>query len=283
MASRQVHQLRYVILADTRFGILNQTPVVPDEFPGGPGGAGYGDVHHCHVQSPQRTSWGIVALAMKIRTHLVLLGLVILIPMVAFAVVAVVALDRQQRAAVERGAVETSRALSPALDRELSGMLATLSTLATARSLERNDLTAFYEDARRVHASRPEWNTILLIAPTGQLVMDTYFPFGLALPRIVERESFETVLRTGAPSVGPVQFGPISQQYASAIRVPIRRNGRIVYVLTGVIEVGAIQRLLSTQQIPEAWIGTVFDSKQTMVARTHGAEQFVGRACRPSS
>ena len=218
---------------------------------------------------------------MKIRTHLVLLGLAILIPMVIFAVIAVVALDRQQRAAVERGAVETSRALSQAVDRELNGMLATLSTLATARSLERNDLTAFYEDARRVHASRPEWNTILLIAPTGQLVLDTFFPFGTVLPRIVERDSFEMVLRTGAPSVGPVQFGPISQQFASAIRVPVRRNGRIVYVLTGVLEVRTIQRLLSAQQIPEAWIGTVFDSKQTVVARTHGAEQFVGRSVSP--
>jgi CHASE1-domain containing sensor protein len=107
---------------------------------------------------------------MKIRTHLVILGLAVLIPMTVFAIIAVVALDRQQRAGVERGAVETARALSHAVDRELSGMLATLHTLATARSLERDDLAAFHADARRVLASRPEWNTILLIAPTGQLV-----------------------------------------------------------------------------------------------------------------
>src|SRR5262245_59138419 len=121
---------------------------------------------------------------MKIRTHLVILGLAILVPMIAFAVIAVVALDREQRAGVQRGAVETTRALGQAVDRELNGMLATLHTLATARSLERNDVPAFYKDARRVLASRPEWNTIRLIDPTGHLVMDTFFPFGTALPRI---------------------------------------------------------------------------------------------------
>jgi PAS domain S-box-containing protein len=218
---------------------------------------------------------------MKIRTHLVILGLAMLAPMIAFAILAVVALDRQQRTVVERGAVETARALSHAVDRELSGMLATLHTLGTARSLERDDLAAFYADARRVLASRPEWSTIILIAPTGQLLMDTFFPFGTPLPRIVERDSFETVLRTGQPVVGPIRFGPMSQQFASAIRVPIRRNGRIVYVLTGVLEIRALERLLSAQRIPEDWVGTVFDSNRTVVARTRGAEQFVGRTVSP--
>src|SRR5262249_36199653 len=167
------------------------------------------------------------------------------------------------------------------VDRELSGMLATLHTLGTARSLERDDLAAFYEDARRVLARRPEWNTIILIAPTGQLVMDTYFPFGTALPRLVDRDSFETVLRTGQPVVGPVRFGPISQQFACAIRVPITRAGRVAYVLTGVLEVRAIQQLLSAQRIPAEWVGTVFDSRRTVVARTRGAEQLVGRPVSP--
>src|SRR5262245_46723563 len=119
---------------------------------------------------------------MKIRSYLVVLGLAILLPMLVFAIVEMIVLDRQQRASVQRGAVETARALSQAVDRELGRMLATLQTLGAARSLERDDLAAFYEDARRVLTRRPEWNTIILIAPTGQLVMDTHFPFGTPLP-----------------------------------------------------------------------------------------------------
>ena len=59
------------------------------------------------------------ALTMRIRTYLLVFAVAILLPMIAFAVVAVVAIDRQQRAAVERGGVETARALMSAIDREL--------------------------------------------------------------------------------------------------------------------------------------------------------------------
>ena len=73
---------------------------------------------------------------MKIRTYLLVFALAMLLPMIAFSAIAVIDFDRQQRAAVERGGVETARALVNAVDRELSASLTTLQTLATARSLE---------------------------------------------------------------------------------------------------------------------------------------------------
>jgi hypothetical protein len=91
--------------------------------------------------------------------------------------------------------------------------------------------------------------------------MDLSFPFGTPLPRIVERESFEAVMRTGQPAIGPVVLGPISRRVAFPIRVPIVRNGRIVYVLTG------------SRQF--------YDSTRSVAARTRGAEQFVGRSVSP--
>ena len=218
---------------------------------------------------------------MRIRTYLFILGLVILAPMVAFAVMAVLALDWQQRVGVQRGAVETARALTNAVDRELSGVMTTLETLGTARSLGRDDLAAFHEDARRLLATRTEWNTIILIAPTGQLVVDAFFPFGTVLPRLVERESFETILRTGLPTVGALRRGPLTGRFASAVRVPVMRDGRIAYVLTGVVEVTAIQQILGRQQIPPDWVSTVFDQDGTVVARTRNAEAFVGQRVSP--
>jgi len=54
--------------------------------------------------------------------------------------VVVVAFDRQQRAAVELGAMETARALMNAVDRELTGSIAALEALASARGLDHDDL-----------------------------------------------------------------------------------------------------------------------------------------------
>ncbi len=217
---------------------------------------------------------------MKIRTYLLVFALAMLLPMIAFSAIAVIAFDRQQRAAVERGGVETARALVNAVDRELSASLTTLQTLATARSLERGDLAMFQEDARRVLARQRSWITITLFAPTGRRVMDLATPASTALTDPVEPESFQTVLRTARPAIGRITAGPRGRQ-AFAVRVPVVRDGAVVSVLTGVIEPAAIAQILTTQHIPTDWVGTVFDSTRTVVARTRGIEEFIGRSVSP--
>jgi signal transduction histidine kinase len=217
---------------------------------------------------------------MRIRTYLLIFALVILLPAIAFAVVAVIAFDRQQRVVVERGGVETARALMNAVDRELAGTVATLEALATARSLERDDLASFADDARRVLGSQQHWRAILLITPSGQPVMNTSVSLGAPLPPLVDRESFDAVLRTGQPVVGAVAPGVLGR-YAFPVRVPVIRNGGLVHVLTGVLEPAAVAAILREQQLPADWIGGVFDSKRNIVARTRGTEQYVGRPVSP--
>ena len=167
-----------------------------------------------------------------------------------------------------------------AVDRELSASLTTLQTLATARSLERGDLAMFQEDARRVLARQRAWITITLFAPTGRRVMDLATPASTALTDLVEPESFQTVLRTARPAIGRITAGPRGRQ-AFAVRVPVVRDGAVVSVLTGVIEPAAIAQILTTQHIPADWVGTVFDSTRTVVARTRGIEAFIGRSVSP--
>jgi signal transduction histidine kinase len=217
---------------------------------------------------------------MKIRTYLLVFALAILLPMIAFSAIAVVAFDRQQRAVVERGGIETARALMNAVDRELGSAVTTLQTLATARSLERGDLAMFQEDSRRVLSRQRGWITITLFAPTGRRVMDLATPPGAALMDLVEPESFETVRRTGRPAIGAITAGPRGR-HAFAVRVPVLREGAVVSVLTGVIEPAAIGQILTTQQIPTDWVGTVFDSTRTIVARTRGTDELIGRSVSP--
>src|SRR5687767_7527224 len=109
---------------------------------------------------------------MKIRTYLLIFALAILVPMIVFSIIAVLAFDRQQRTVVERGGVETARALMNGVERELTSSMTTLEALATARSLERGDFAGFYDDARRVLASQPEWATIILATPAGERLID---------------------------------------------------------------------------------------------------------------
>jgi PAS domain S-box-containing protein len=213
---------------------------------------------------------------MGIRRLLVLFALAILVPMIAFSIIAVVAFDRQQRDIVAGRGVETARALINTVDHQLAGSVSTLEALGTARSLERGDLASFYEDARRVLDSHRGWITLTLISPQGQLVLDLAVPFGAPLPSAAVPETFAAVMNTGAPAVGGAAPVPFAHRFGFPVSVPIVRQGHIIDVLTAVIDPDVIQQILRKQEIPGDWVGTVFDPKRAVVARTRGKEQFVG-------
>ena len=217
---------------------------------------------------------------MRIRTYLLVFALAVLLPMIAFAAAAVVAFDRQQRSTVERGGIETARALMSAIDRELGGSIATLRALGAARSLERDDVAAFDDDARRVLSSQRHWRAIILLTPSGEMRVNTSYHVGDTMPAVVDRESFDAAVRTARPVVGAVLRGPLGE-FAFAIRNPVIRDGRLAYVLTAVLDPAAIAGILEAQQIPADWVGSVFDARRHIVAHTRGTEQYVGRPVSP--
>ena len=172
---------------------------------------------------------------MKIRTYLLVFALAILLPMIAFSAIAVVAFDRQQRAVVERGGIETARALVNAVDRELAPSLTTLQTLATARSLERGDL-------RDVPGGRPSG-----AGPSAGLDHDqpvrsdrtagdgSRDPGGHCPDRPGRVRELPDGAAHGAAGDRSDHRGPRGRR-AFAVRVPVLREGAVVSVLTGVIE-----------------------------------------------
>ena len=63
---------------------------------------------------------------LSLRSHLLALVVVTLVPVLVFSVALVVALARHEREAVERGSRETARALSVAVDQQIEGAIAAL-------------------------------------------------------------------------------------------------------------------------------------------------------------
>jgi len=128
---------------------------------------------------------------MKLRTHLLVLTLVTLLPTIAFAVTVSVLFGQRERATFERGASERTLALRTALDAELKSIITTLMALATDRRFDRNDLRAFHDVTLRVLQSQPGWVTVNVALPSGRQVVNALRPFGAELPMIVERSSFQ--------------------------------------------------------------------------------------------
>src|SRR5206468_10246810 len=84
--------------------------------------------------------------AVRLRTHLILLTLATVVPVVFFAVGLIVYQTRLERSSLERGMRDTSRALAPALDRDVNDIKAGVGALAAPRYLDgRGDLPHCYE------------------------------------------------------------------------------------------------------------------------------------------
>src|SRR5207245_4566526 len=94
-----------------------------------------------------------------LRRHLVVLVLVTLAPVLAFAVWLVFRGNAQERAQLEHGLEETAEALSTAVDREIDRGVSTLQTLATSENLRTGDLERFRTQAAAVDRKSTRLNS----------------------------------------------------------------------------------------------------------------------------
>ena len=213
----------------------------------------------------------------NLRQHLLWLTLGTLFPVVLIAAIGAVVLSLREQATFERGVRERTRAVLTAIDAEMRASIAVLEALATSRELDSGDLSRFYLEAVRVAASQPDWLGLNLAAPSGQQVINVSHPYGDRLPIIVERASFERVLATGEPAISDLSQGTLTRQIDFAVRVPIRREGSVRYVLSAVVSPRVVYRILQAQGLPSDWIGVVVDGNRRFVARTVANDERLGQ------
>ena len=214
------------------------------------------------------------ASGVPLRRRLFLLAAVGIVPLVIMSGIGLYALARQQRTQAERIGLELARALATAVDGELRSSIAALQSLATSVALERDDLPAFRERARRILESQPYWAAVFLADPSGMRLLDTRFRHPSDL-RIIERESFDRVLRTRAASVGNLARSP-EGALLFAVRVPVTHSGELRYVLTALVKPELILQVVTRQRMPPDWIISIFDANGLRVARSRAHEQNLG-------
>ncbi|MBI2987125.1 MAG: hypothetical protein HYY45_10200 [Deltaproteobacteria bacterium] len=150
---------------------------------------------------------------MKLRTHLIILVVAALLPVLIFAGVMLVIFSAQQRSAVENGLVDTARALSLAVDREIAVSIRTLEQLATSEHLDSGELGKFYDQALRALKIEPSWEAIVLVDPFGQQVINLRVPFEMPLPKTGVPQLIKQVIETGRPAISNLFTGPITKNH----------------------------------------------------------------------
>jgi signal transduction histidine kinase/CheY-like chemotaxis protein len=216
----------------------------------------------------------------SLRLRLILLTLAVFVPALVTALWVIHGAYDSERASLERGLRETTRALSMVVDRELSHretiarLLADSPYLDAAPDLTESDLRNFYEQARRASDGLGGW--VVLATPRTQ-VLNTLRPFGEALPRLVEGQTANFPFVTGSPKLSGLAKGVVSGQLAASIQVPVTRRGATPLNVGFTISPVELQRLLESQRMPANWIGAVIDSEGIVVARQPDAARWVGQ------
>jgi signal transduction histidine kinase len=191
---------------------------------------------------------------MKLRSHLLVLTLGTLLPMVVFALAALGLLAERERTLFERGARERAAALLTGIDAELANAFAALQALAASRHLDEGNLREFHRDAMRVLPTQPGWTSIALLALDGTPLLRVPDEFGERLPSLAERESFE--------------FGA---------RAPVVRLGKTRYFVSASIHAREIGALLEAHRLPENWTAVVLDHEGRVVAQDKLSRAAIGK------
>jgi signal transduction histidine kinase len=214
----------------------------------------------------------------SLRTRLLWLVGAALLPVAILDLYGILVFGRQQQAQVQQALVERARAITSAVDNQLSNSVAALQILALSKSLDAGDIKQFYADAASAAATRPDWDGVILVDLAGNRLLNTRLPYGAPLPGgapVVERESFEAILTSGQPLIGNLAKGP-GGHTRYPIRVPVIRNGTPKYILTAVVKPDVMLEILRQQKVPAESVSAIFDGNTTVVARSRNQDQYIG-------
>ncbi|WP_262297687.1 sensor histidine kinase [Microvirga sesbaniae] len=212
------------------------------------------------------------------RSRLLLLTLVLLIPALAAAGLLVYAGYRHDRREVEKHLQETARALSLVVDRQFGQAEALLWALSTSPQLLGKDYAAFDARARAAIRIPGAW---VSVSDNRAQVVNTWLPPGSPLP-LIGNMDYRKGSAVGTLRISNLFRGFVAKQPVVGVDTLVTANdGSELFISVNMLT-DTVSRILADQGLPPTWIGTIVDRNGTVAARSRDAEQFVGRSATPN-
>jgi signal transduction histidine kinase len=203
------------------------------------------------------------------QRSLALLAVTALLPIVIFGAIIGTFGFHNQRAAIERRALDHARFMATLIGRELITTEQRAEMIAQSPSLDAQiEEKRFTALGQRLLAIEPLWRAISVASPQGVRLLDIPGPIaGILHGRVVEMDSFRRVVATPRPIIGRVMIAPHGKG-AFAVRVPVIRNGHLIYIISTVVDPRAVSRLLLEANLPPRWRIELIDQAGNIVAQT---------------
>jgi signal transduction histidine kinase len=213
---------------------------------------------------------------LRIRSYLTALVLSCLVPVCLASAYLVHYSYWNRIALLDQNLLATANLLSVALDRDLAITQASLEALATSPALASGDMATFHAQALSVLKNFPDADIVLADA-TGQQIVNSYKPFGSALPKRSPRDTVFSIFETGKPRISNVFRGAVTGRYLIGVDVPVFQDAQVRYDLGMTLPADHLLALSRPQELPREWLITILDGDNAIVARSNLAEMYVGK------
>lgn len=213
--------------------------------------------------------------APSIRSRLILLVAILLVPAIIMAAVLVAYQYQVGRTRLLQDSTATARALMAAVDREFAGVEISLRTLAASQTLKKGEFAAFHAQALEVLQSQGA-SSVVVVDASGRQLVNTARPYGVPLPQVINTAQWDGVFKRGEAYVSNLFADPVLQKPVVTVAVPVYVDSKVGYALVGVLLPEVIQKILSEQRFGKDRIAAVFDASNITVAATGDIEKFRG-------
>jgi signal transduction histidine kinase/CheY-like chemotaxis protein len=224
------------------------------------------------------------------HTFVLLLAWLIL-PLAAGSAILVHQVWTDEHAKVAQQVHGWSTGIVQSVELHLGHRLATLEAIASLPEFDHGDLNGIYRFARDVVADHPG-TLVALVRSDGQLLFNTSVPFGDPLPNLwqIEERQHQTswqghalpvssqgltreVFRTGQVGYSGLYFGVNVNRPRTAVAIPVRRNGTLVYALMLSQLATDLETAVNVAGLPRPARVTLLDQKGSVIA-TNGLSPY---------
>lgn len=171
-----------------------------------------------------------------------------------------------QRDVLDKGIEDKTSRLALALSGELSTQKQLLSILSESPRLDPPlQKDEFAQLGERLLGKVPVWQTLRVTSPEGEILLTVPVRGNkAAYARVVDEGSHADMVRSAKPVVGNLTIGPRGLP-AFPVRVPVIRNGKVVYGLTSVIRPDGLANVIQRNGLPADWVGWITDGSGRLV------------------
>ena len=216
---------------------------------------------------------------MRIRTQLLLLAVMILLPALIAGWVALEKIRDSERETALRGLRETVRATVLIVDREAQASLSAMRALGNSAYLHAGDYESFYAQAAEFNQMPDAW--MLLLDADGTQILNTVVPYGTKLRPVVALDLVKKVIATQKPLVSDLVQGSVTGKKITAIFAPTLAGSGKKYVLAQAFSEDFWKKKAFAAILPSDWLVGVIDRNGKFIARSQNSNAMLGKPARP--